>query len=127
MHIPEVHHVRTAEFGANGNTHAIALGADQLLEVCGRGAWQGTVMKNGDAVTEHIRSETVPRLSSHQHTITRSQVFIRLGFDIDGFAAILNEKVNIALVVISNRGLESNGSPRFGLQPSSKNGYHVAW
>ena len=114
MHVPKVRCVRTADFGADGDPHAIELSADKLSKVrSDRIRWR-SMMKQSYLAAQYIRGEAIPRLSSNQHPIPGDQRLIWLRFDVDGLASLLNEEVDV-VPVIRNRGFESDGQSCAGI------------
>ena len=109
VEVPEGPHVRTADGGVDTDPHAIHFATDHLFKGGRHRHRQGAGVNADYAGAEHVRVEAVSRFSPHQHLIAGHKILERLGLDIDGFAAILHEKVDAGSGVVSNRGLKGYG------------------
>ena len=110
-----LHRVRASDRGLNCDQHAVALGADELCKVRFHGLERSAVVKQGDAVAHHIRTEAIARLSPHQHSIAGSQALIWFALHIKGLIALLHKEIKAVVVIVRNRSLEGHGQPLSGL------------
>src|ERR1700721_1907194 len=62
-------------------------------------------------ITNHVRTETVTRVTLHKYPVPWDQVGAPCKLDIDCLIAVLNEHVYVFSTVISNSGLEEYGGP----------------
>ena len=66
------------------------------------------------AITNHVRTETITRVTLHKYPVPWDQVGALCNLDIDSRIAVLNEHVYVFGAVIGNSGLEEYGGPLCG-------------